>query len=148
MLVFSGVAILLACSCTRAQALRINGGDQTMTVATGIAGAEPLSVTNVSCRLRYKKQSKISKITVETSCPGQSYDLSVLALNVTQGVAAPEVSLINGNPAMDLITDIPRSGFTNATCTLQFTAEASFEQGNSLEEGDDVHTVTYTIQAQ
>jgi len=141
--------VLIGTTCAEAQtAIRVLGGSQTMTIATGLAGAEPLSVTNVSCRLRYSKQSKISKITVATSCPGQSFDLSVLAINVTRGVAAPEVSLVNGNPASDLITDIPRTGFTNATCTLQFTGSATFEEGNSSEEGNDVHTITYTIQAQ
>jgi hypothetical protein len=140
--------VLIASRSGEAQAIRVLGGNQTMTITTGFADNEPISVTNVSCRLRYRKQSKISKITVVTSCPGQSFDLSVLAANVAQGVAAPEVTLDNGNPAMDLITNIPRTGFTNATCTLQFTAAATFEEGNSVEEGDDVHLITYTIQAQ
>jgi len=140
--------LLFAATRVKAQSLRVLGGNQTLTITTGLAGEEPLSVMNVSCRLRYKKQSKISKITVATSCPGQSYNLSVLATNVTEGVAAPEVSLADGSPAVDLITGIPRSGFTNATCTLEFTASSTFEDGNSTEEGDDVHSIMYTFQAQ
>jgi hypothetical protein len=131
-----------------AQPIRVNGGNQTMTISTGTAGGQPISVLNTTCTLAYKKQAKISKITVRTSCPGQSFNLSVLATNVTKGTAAPQVSLVNGNPAMDLITDIPRTGTTNATCTLQFTASATFSQGNSTELGNDVHAITYTILAQ
>jgi hypothetical protein len=131
-----------------AQPIRINGGNQTMTISTGIAGGQPISVLNTACSLQYTKQSKISKITVATSCPGQSFELSVLATNVTRGTAAPTVSLANGNPAMDLVTNIPRTGFTSATCTLNFTASATFSQGNSTELGNDVHSITYTILAQ
>jgi hypothetical protein len=131
-----------------AQPIRVNGGNQTMTISTGIAGGQPISVLNTTCSLAYKKQSAISKITVRTSCPGQSFNLDVLATNVTKGSAAPQVSLVNGNPAMDLITDIPRTGTANATCTLQFTASATFSQGNSTELGNDLHAITYTIQVQ
>jgi hypothetical protein len=130
------------------QPIRVNGGNQTMTISSGIAGGQPVSVLNTTCTLSYKKQSKISKISVSTSCPGQSFSLSVLATNVTKGTAAPQVSLVNGNPAMDLVTNIPSSGTTNATCTLNFTASATFSQGNSTELGNDVYSITYTILAQ
>ena len=133
---------------SRAQAISITGGNQTMTISAGTAGGQPISVSNTACTLRYKKQVKISKITVATSCPGQSYNLYVVATNVTKGVAAPQVSLVNGNPATDFITGISASGAANATCKLQYTASSTFSQGNSTEVGDDVHTITYTIQAQ
>ena len=131
-----------------AQAISITGGNQTMTITTGTAGGQPVSVLNTACTLTYRKQAAISKITVSTSCPGQDYNLSILATNVTRGVAAPQVSLVNGNPATDFITSIPRTGFTSATCKLQFTASATFSDGNSAELGDDVYTITYTIQVQ
>jgi len=119
-----------------------------MTITTGTAGGQPVSVINTACTLTYRKQAAISKITVSASCPGQDYNLSVLATNVTRGVAAPQVSLLNGNPATDFVTSIPRTGFTTATCKLQFTASAAFSDGNSAELGDDVYTITYTIQLQ
>jgi hypothetical protein len=131
-----------------AQPIRVNGGNQTMTITTGTAGGQPISVLNTTCSLSYKKQSKISKITVATSCPGQSFNLNVLATSVTKGSAAPQMSLVNGNPAADLVINIPTTGATNATCTLQFTASATFSQGNSTEVGNDVHAITYTILAQ
>ncbi len=145
-LVMTGVFLLG--SDGKAQPLRLNGGNQTMTITTGIAGGNPISVTNATCSLRYQRQSVITKITVATSCPGQSFNLNVVATNVTRGVAAPSVSLVNGNPALDFITSIATSGTLNATCTLQYTASATFAQGNSTEVGNDVHTVTYTLQAQ
>jgi hypothetical protein len=145
-LVIAGVIILSYVS--QAQPIRLNGGNQTVTITTGIAGGQPLSVANSVCSLRYKRQAAISKITVATSCAGQSFNLSVVATSATQGVAAPQVSLVSGNPALNFITSIPASGFTNATCTLQYTASATFSQGNSSEVGSDVHTVTYTLQAQ
>jgi len=128
-----------------AQALQANGGDQTMAISTAIAGGQPLAVVNTSCSLRYMLRFQTQEITVSTSCPGQSYDLTVVATNVTKGSAAPQVTLINGDPATDLITSIPLGFFSYATCTLQFTASATFDEGNSTESGDDVHTVTYTI---
>ena len=141
---------LMALSSSRAaaQQLRLNGGNQTMTISTGVAGGQLTDAVNTSCTLRYRRQSTIAKITVATSCPGQNFTLRVLALSVTRGVAAPEVTLQDGAPAMDLITGIPSSGFTNATCTLRYTAAATFAQGNSTEVGNDVHAITYTLQAQ
>ena len=128
--------------------ITVNGGNQTMTITTGVAGGQPVSVLNTSCTLSYTRQSKISKITVATSCPGQSFNLSVVATNVSRGNPAPQVSLVNGNPATDLVTNIPNSGTRNSTCTLQFTASSTFSQGNSTELGNDVHTITYTLLAQ
>jgi len=130
------------------QAISVSGGNQTLTINAGTAGGQPTSVSNTTCSLSYQRQSKTSKITVATSCAGQSFNLSVLATNVTKGNAAPQVSLVNGNPAADFITNIPSTGTRNATCNLQYTASATFSQGNSSEVGNDVHTVTYTILAQ
>ncbi len=131
-----------------AQEITVNGGNQTVSITTGTPGGEPLPVVNTSTTLTYRKQSVIAKITVGTSCPGQSFTLKVLAVSVTKGVAAPEVTLTNGMPATDFITSIPKTGAATGTCTLQYTASSLFSQGNSLDEGNDVHTVTYTILAQ
>lgn len=130
------------------QPIRVQGGNITIAITTGTAGGQLASVMNTVTTLSYKKQSVLAKITVATSCPGQRYNLAVLATNVTKGVAAPAVQLINGSPANDFVTSIPNSGGTNASCRLRYTASATFSQGNSSELGNDVHTVTYTIQAQ
>jgi hypothetical protein len=106
-------------------------------------------VTISSNTLNYRRQVLPSKITVSTSCPGQSFNLRVIALSVPDGVAAPAVDLVNGMAAVDFITNIPaRPPNTRRSCTLQYTASATFAQGNSAEVGNDVHTITYTILAQ
>ncbi len=140
--------LILSFSVGRAQAIQLAGGNQTLTIVSGVAGGQPVSVVNTSCSLAYQRQAVLSKITVATTCPGQKFNLSVVATSVTKGTAAPQVSLVNGSPALDLITSIARTGTPSATCTLQYTASATFSQGNSSELGVDVHTITYTIQAQ
>jgi hypothetical protein len=127
----------------------VGGGNQTLNITTGAPGSQPVSVVNITSTLQYWRQNKIDKITVGTSCPGQSFDLAVVATGVTRGVAAPQVTLTDGMLAVDFIRDIPKSGgWTSATISLQYTASATFAQGNSTEEGNDVHTVTYTLQVQ
>ncbi len=131
-----------------AQQITVAGGNQTMIISTAVAGSEPTSVVNTACTLTYQKQSVLAKVTISTSCPAQKFGLAVLATSVTKGTAAPAVTLQNGNPAMDLITGIARTGAKSGSCILQFTASSTFAQGNSVDLGDDVHTITYTIQAQ
>jgi len=121
----------------------------TINITTGVAGGSMTSVVNTSSSIRYSRPPVIAKLTVRTSCPSQSFHLSVVATGVTRGVAAPEVDLTDGMLAVDLITSIPRTGvWATATPTLRYTASATFSDGNSAEEGNDVHTVTYTLQAQ
>jgi hypothetical protein len=138
---------------TKAQAqngtITIPTGNLTMNITTGAAGSQPINDVDVGETLRYWKKAAIAKVTVRTSCPTQAFTLKVLATNVTYGVAAPEVNLVNGMLAVDFITSIPSTGpWTSSTITLQYTASATFAQGNSAELGNDVHTVTYTLQVQ
>ncbi len=119
-----------------------------MVISTAIPGSEPTSAVNTACTLTYAKQKALTKITVATSCPGQKFGLSVLATSVTKGTAAPAVTLLNGNAAVDLVTNIAKTGANTGTCILQYTASATFAQGNSIDLGNDVHTITFTLQAQ
>ncbi|MEP0821648.1 MAG: hypothetical protein HRF44_02245 [Ignavibacterium sp.] len=145
----SGFLMLaLAGERVQGQTLRILGGNVTLSITTGLAGAEPLPVQNTASRLRYRRSFTVQKITVTSNCPGQNFSLTVVATNVTAGTASPQVTLSDGMPPIDFITNIPSGFFTNATATLNYTAWATFAQGNSTELGDDVHTVTYTISAQ
>jgi len=130
---------------------QISGGDQLMTVTTAVIGSEPVAVTNTLTTLTYSRVSgQLSKITVTTVCLGQHFTLRVLATGtLTNGTAAPQVTLTNGMAATDFIRDILKTGQKdNNTATLQYTASSTFAQGNSAELGDDVHTVSYTIVAQ
>lgn len=134
---------------TRAQDIQITGGNISMTVSSAVIGQEPAAVTDVSVSLRYRRQTFLSKITVATICPGQRFNLSVVALSAGSGTVAPAANLTNGMLATDLIVNIPAKPPANfQTANLQYTASATFAQGNSTELGNDVHTVTYTIIAQ
>lgn len=131
------------------QAISITGGNQTMTITTAAAGAQPTAVTNTAVRLRIREQAAISKVTAQTSCPGQSFDLTVVVTSSPIGTIAPSVNLIDGMLPGDILTNIPATG-SNAlrTVRLLYTASATFAQGNTAEMGSDVHTITYTIIAQ
>jgi len=131
----------------RAQ-ISVQGGNLLMSVTTGTAGAQPVAVTSTATTLRIRRETVVTKVTVSTSCPGQRFSLAVLATNLTSGVAAPQVNLVNGMPAADFILNLPTNGTLNKTCTLRYTASATFAQGNSTELGNDVHSITYTLVAQ
>ena len=133
-----------------AQAIRLRGtANPTINITTGIAGGSMVSVVDISSQVRYRRQAAIAKMTVQATCPSQSFHLAVVATGVTRGVAAPQVDLVDGMLAVDFITNIPRTGaWTTATPTLSYTASAEFSDGNSVEEGDDVYTVIYTLQVQ
>lgn len=146
--ILSGVFLcLLLMTVIEAKAqISVRGGNPTLNVTTAVAGSEPTPVVNTACTVRYSAQVKISKITVQTSCPNQKFPLRVFASSVpaNRGVAAPEVVLQNGAPAADFITSIPTGWSSNANATLRYTAAPLFSQGT----GTDTHTVTYTILAQ
>jgi hypothetical protein len=130
------------------QTIRVRGGNVIFpAMTTGTPGGQLTPpATNIATSLRYSTPNNpniLRKISVSTSCTPQHFNLSVLATNVTRGAAAPAVSLVTGNPAIDFIRDIPRNS-NNARATLNYTASATFNQGI----GTDSHTVTYTIQAQ
>ena len=142
------LALLIRTESAFGQQISILGGNPSLTISSGVAGGQPVSVINTASSLRWRKQTYIAKITVSTSCPGQRFGLSVVATNVTYGVAGPAVTLTNGMLAANLITNIPTGNPTFRTATLRYTASATFAQGNSTELGNDVHTVTYTLLAQ
>ncbi len=129
------------------QALRIVGGNQLVNISTGTAGGQPTSVVNTACTLRYQRQNVVTNITVGATCPGQRFTLKVLAVSPTAGIAAPEVTLTDGMPAANFITNIPTGNPKNSTSTLRYTASATYDQGNSTELGNDVYTVVYTLVA-
>jgi hypothetical protein len=128
--------------------VKISGGNVAMTISSGLPGGELAAVVNTSTTLNYRRENFLTKITVTTFCPGQDFTLKVVATNVTAGTAAPEITLTHGMLAVDFITNIPRKPPSTGSCTLRYTASATFAQGNSAEVGNDVHTVTYTILAQ
>jgi hypothetical protein len=131
---------LMLTSVSGSDAQTLRGTPPTINITTAVAGSEPTPVVNTSSQIRYKGQTFISKITVSTVCPGQKFDLSVIATGVTSGHGSPvSVVLLNGMLAADFITSIPISA-SQITPTLQYTAAPQFSDGT----GTDTHTVTYT----
>ncbi len=132
-----------------AQSLAMQGGNITLTIATATPGSEPTPIVDAATKIRFKGDVSLpTKITVQTVCPGQKFNLTVEATAVGDGTAAPAVSLTNGMLATDIVTNIGVASKKNFTLTLQYTASATFAQGNSIELGDDAHTVTYSLVAQ
>ena len=124
--------------------IQVQGGDLLLSIADALPGEQPLPVFSTDARLRYRSGTATRKVGVSTICPGQRFSLSVLAIDLTVGIPAGEVPLTDGMLGRDFITDIAGRP-PNGRCTLRYTASATFEQGSSLELGDDIHTVTYTI---
>ncbi len=148
---FGILAVLMCIAATAgAQDLDVRGGNQVLQITSAQTGQEPTPVMNTATTLRYRRQPQKSKITIATSCPGQSFTLRVRAVSVADGTPAPEVTLTSGMPAADLIRDIPAQGGNppRRTATLEYTASATFEQGNSNEVGTDSHVITFTLVAQ
>jgi len=142
-------AVLLCASPAAAQpAIRIQGGAPVLTVSAATPGNEPAPVSNAASQLRYRRQSATSKVTVTTACPGQKFTLQLVALNPDVGTAMPPVTLTDGMPPRDLVTGIPPGNPPFGRCVLQYTAVATFAQGNSTELGPDAHLVTFTLVAQ
>jgi len=155
-ILFTGILLALALAALpvrgAAQPL-VTGGNLVLQITAALLGQEPAMATNSQCTLEWQKEHVVTKVTVSTTCPGQRFTLRVLATNISrrggiEGIAAPEVTLQDGMPAMDFITDVPPPGSLNTSATLQYTASATFSQGNSTELGNDLHTVTYTVVAQ
>jgi hypothetical protein len=145
----AAVFSMLLVSSAAAQLTLRGTANPTVSITTGTAGGSMTSVVNTSSQIRYTRQGVVCKITVRSTCPSQSFHLSVVATGVTRGVAAPAVDLTDGMLAVDFITNIPSTGiWLTSTPTLRYTASATFSDGDSAEMGNDVHTVTYTLQAQ
>lgn len=133
------------------QSVALTGGPLTLRIDTAVPGGDLLPVTDSSTELSWSGGGgALSKITVETFCPGQSFRL-YLGVQVTmgQGTMALEIELVNGMLPADLIRDIPRSGGDrDGTAMLTYRAVATVTDGSSSTEGDDLHSITYTITAQ
>ena len=144
------VLAICATATAGAQALSVAGGNQVLQITSAQPGQQPTPVVNTLTTLRYRWQAQVSKITISTSCPGQRFSLHARAASTQDGSPAPAVTLTHGMPAADLIRDIPAWWFLPLTrqATVEYTASATFEQGNSTELGADSHVITFTLVAQ
>jgi len=125
--------------------VKVQGGNPSLDVITGTASGGIIPVTSSTARLQYRRSNVILKITVSTFCPGQHFNLTVEAINPTAGFAVPPVPLVTGAPDADFIMGIAPGGNGAQRAGLEYVSSPTFDQGNSNELGDDIHTVTYTV---
>jgi hypothetical protein len=128
------------------------GGNITINILDpNSATMQPASAVKTTATLQYSASNRrIRKVTVGATITNEHYSLLVQATNVPagHGVAQPPVDLMNIATAADFIRDIPTRAGT-ATCTLQYTATATYADGNTTENGGNtVVMVTYTQVAQ
>jgi hypothetical protein len=119
--------------------LRVNGGAVILNIdGTGVvAGQDQMTSVDQTTSLSWALNSSNKKITVSTNLGAPKYVLKLLAVSLSQGAAAPEVTL--STTAKDLITGIGRTA--NGSCTLKYTGVALASQGI----GSDNHTITFAL---
>ena len=131
------------------------GGAINLSIDTATTGSQPDAATDNFTELSWDADYGVtSKISVTTTCPSQNFSLFV-ELSVTTygsgsvGTEQGEIALINGMLDTDMLRDIPLSSPGRiGSGTLTYRAVATASDGNSNENGDDIHTVTYTLTAQ
>ncbi len=104
---------------------------------------EILPVSDERTRITWKDSRTDSKITVSTFAPGQRFSLTVEAIQVKNGSSAGRITLEDGMMDKDLIRNIRKHKKGGAK--LRYRASARMDQGNSLDAGMDVHTITFTL---
>ncbi|HWP81389.1 MAG TPA: hypothetical protein VNN76_01920 [Bacteroidota bacterium] len=121
--------------------LQVSSGSVNLTItgANAVAGVDMMSTTDQSSSLSWGTNGSLKKITVQSNLAAPLFTLKVLALNPTQGLASPEVTL--SSAWQDFLLNIGR---TSGSCTLRYTGIAYASQGM----GTDTHSITFTIQTQ
>jgi len=118
----AALAVILLCGSARAQvygtgahtvtvqvsvitAVRVTVGTVNLNISNAnvVAGQNQMSVTDQSTSLLWGTNSSARKIAVSTSLVAPKYTLKLLALNPTQGTAAPEVTLSSASRVLLLI---------------------------------------------
>jgi hypothetical protein len=138
---FAAAALLLAlATAPHAQSMLLIGGPVDLYVDGSTVVAGQSVATDASTMLQWEGRRRQKKITVETRAPGQVYTLRAVVVGLSgDGAAQPEVTLVDGMFAQDLVRDIKNKkegrGF------VQYTASVAPGQGI----GEDIHTVTFTL---
>ena len=121
--------------------LQVSSGSVNLNIAGGnaVAGEDAMSIVDQSTSLLWGSNSSAKKISISSNLVAPVFTLKAVALNPTQGLAAPEATLAS-TPA-DFLLNIGRS---TGSCVIQYTGIALASQGT----GTDAHTITLTIQTQ
>lgn len=121
--------------------VQVSSGTVSLSIsgANAVAGQNAMTVTDLSTSFLWGTNVSQRKVTAQTNLAAPLFSLKVLAVNPTQGTAAPEVTL--STTAQDFLTNIGKS---SGTTQLQYTGVALASQGT----GSDAHTVTFTVTVQ
>ncbi len=121
--------------------VQVSSGAVNLTVsgANAVAGQDLMTASNQATNLLWGINSGLKKVVVNTSVAAPLFTLKVAAVNPSQGIAAPQVTL-SAIPT-DLLLNVGRS---SGSCILQYTAEVLASQGT----GAEAHMITFTVQNQ
>jgi hypothetical protein len=107
------------------------------------AGGDLADDEDSNTMLIWMKPSYKSKVTVSTFAPDQKFVLTIEAKKVKNGKSVGAIRLVDGMLDTDLIVDLKKDRIGRAT--IRYRAESNIESGNSVDDGMDIHTVTFTL---
>ncbi len=110
-----------------------------ITNAEAVAGQNLMTVSDQSTSLLWGLNSANRKITAGTNLSNPVYTLELVAVNPTVGSAQAQFTL--STLPHDLLRDVGKS---SGSCLLRYTGTALASQGT----GNDLHTITFTVQTQ
>ena len=115
-------------------------GTVTLLINSASAGSDPDEVfDNTSSDLNWTTNQASKKITVSTNLAAPNFTLPVFAENINSANATAAGEILLSTVAADFVTNLANEA---GGCDLRYSAAATAAQGS----GQDVHTVTFTIQ--
>ncbi len=121
----------------------VNYGPVTLNLSRMMASGDLEAEDDSKTVLVWSRPMHNSKVTVSTFAPDQKFVLTVEAVKVKGGRAVGAVRLVDGMLDTDLIVGLKRKKHGRAR--IRYRAESAVEDGNSVDDGLDVHTVTFTL---
>jgi hypothetical protein len=125
-----------------AQHMAVSGGDVLLEIDPEANGKKGTRERDQRTQLVWSAPSQTTKITVETFCPGQRFDLTLRAKGISSGKSAGTVTLRDGAWPVDLIRDVRRRRSGKAKLEYEATI------GPNDTAGVDYHRVVFVMTAQ
>lgn len=138
---FAALLALVLPAPAAGQYLDVWGGDVLLEVEPR-ANKSQTRERDQSAQLAWSGPNEPAKITAETFCPGQRYELEVRAKGVKNGKANGWITLADGAWPMDIIRDVRADRSGKAKLEYRTTIYASDTAGA------DYHSVRYVMTAQ
>lgn len=121
----------------------VNFGTVNLDLSRTTAAGNLVPDEDSNTRLVWTEPSYRSKVTVSTFAPDQKFILTAEATRVKNGKSVGAVRLVDGMLDTDLIINIKKK--KSGWARISYRAESSIQDGNSMDDGMDVHTVTFTL---